>query len=93
VKTDIICEKGLPESEGGFSNAKMIRVYGYAIVAFGRINNFLQKERARRWEVFQHASFLSTFCLETKGGAQNSRRTQTAPRVSPASAQQPFITH
>jgi len=76
------CEKGLPESEGGFSDAKMIRVYGYAIVAFGRINNFLQKGSG--WEVFLHASFFSTFCLETKGGAQSSRQTQTAPRGLPA---------
>jgi hypothetical protein len=43
VKTDIVREKGLPEGEGGFSDAKMIRVYRKAKEAAGINNNILQK--------------------------------------------------
>jgi hypothetical protein len=58
VKTDISCEKGLPEGEGGFSDAKMIRVYGYAIVASGRINNFLQKGFSKGFEALMQENIF-----------------------------------
>jgi len=41
VKTDIVCEKDVPEGEGGFSITKMIRVYRKAKEEKAGINNIL----------------------------------------------------
>jgi hypothetical protein len=46
VKTDIVCEKGVPEGEGGFSAAKMINVYRYAIGRWEELIIFCKKRFA-----------------------------------------------